>query len=66
MGQIILEDLSHDGCPEPLIADSGNGAHLILPLDLPNTQENIDLVKTVLETLSLRYQEHLARLHPQT
>jgi hypothetical protein len=63
MSQIILADLTQDGCSEPLMGDSGNGAHLIFPLDLPNAQENIDLVKAVLETLSLRYQEHLARLN---
>jgi len=63
MAQIIRADLKNQGWPEPLVGDSGNGGHLIYPLDLPNTQESVDLVKAVLKALSLRYQERLARLN---
>lgn len=62
LAQIIRADLKKQGWPEPLVGDSGNGGHLVFPLDLANTQESIDLVKAVLKALSLRYQEHLARL----
>jgi hypothetical protein len=63
LAQIIRADLRNQGWPEPLVGDSGNGGHLVFPLDLANTQESIDLVKAVLKALSLRYQEHLARLN---
>jgi hypothetical protein len=63
MIEIIRADLENEGWPDPLVGDSGNGGHLIIPVDLPNTQENIDLVKAVLKALSLRYQQHLARLN---
>jgi len=63
MAQVIYADLTKEGWPEPLVGDSGNGGHLSYPLELPNTQESIDLVKAVLKALSLRYQDHLARLN---
>src|SRR4030042_1761728 len=63
MAQIIRADLENQGWPEQLVGDSGNGGQLLYPLDLPNTQESIDLVKAVLKALSPRYQEHLARLN---
>lgn len=61
MAQVIKADLTKEGWPEPLVGDSGNGAHLVYPLDLPNTPESVDILKAVLKALSLRYQEHLAR-----
>jgi hypothetical protein len=63
MAQIILADLGKQGWPEPLIGDSGNGALLIYLLDLPNGLRVSDQIKAVLKALSLRYQEHLTRLH---
>jgi len=39
MAQIIQADLSEEGWSEPMAGDSGNGAHVIYPLDLPNTPE---------------------------
>lgn len=43
--------LSELGWPMPVIADSGNGAHLLYRVDLPNTQESTDLIKGCLTTL---------------
>jgi putative DNA primase/helicase len=63
MARFIKADLAKEGWPEPLFGDSGNGAHLNYPLDLPNDPESVRLVKTMLEALALRYQEHLARLN---
>lgn len=62
MAQVIKAELSKKGWPEPLVGDSGNGAHLIYPLDLPNGEESKNLVKAVLKALALQYQDHLARL----
>ncbi len=62
MIELIRADLAGEGWSEPLIADSGNGGHLTYPLDLPNTDETVALLKAVLAALALRYADHLARL----
>ena len=52
----IAENIIKEGLPEPLRADSGNGAHLIFKLPyLENTPENIELIKRCLQALSKRY-----------
>lgn len=37
--------------PDMFRADSGNGAHLIVPCDMPNTPENTSLIKTFLQSV---------------
>jgi hypothetical protein len=55
----VAQSLSAKGWPAPLIrADSGNGAHLIFALDLPNTGENAALLKSVLQGLGELYAIH--------
>jgi len=39
------------GWPAPVMADSGNGAHLLYRIDLPNDEESRDLVKRCMEVL---------------
>jgi hypothetical protein len=39
---------------DPVVADSGNGAHLLYRLDLPNDQVTTDLVKRVLAGVAAR------------
>ena len=39
------------GFPEPVRGDSGNGAHLLYRIDLPNTEESTALIKACLATL---------------
>lgn len=43
------------GWPEPVVADSGNGAHLLYRVDLPNDNEAEELVRRVLLALDLRF-----------
>jgi len=51
--------LSADGWPEPLLGDSGNGAHLVYRLpDLANTTDNVELLKRVLRGLNQRFMVH--------
>ncbi len=50
------------GWPAPLVGDSGNGAHLVFPLDLANTLENIEMLKKVLGALAQSHAEELASL----
>jgi len=49
--RIIWHDLKNLDWPEPLAGESGNGAHLIYKIDLPNTAENVELLKNVLAIL---------------
>jgi hypothetical protein len=41
--------------PDPVLADSGNGGHLLYRINLPNDQSSKELVKDCLEALSLRF-----------
>jgi len=49
--------LSELGWPEPISADSGNGAHLLYLIDLPNDEQARDLVKYSLNTLSVLFSD---------
>ncbi len=48
----IAAYLSTRGWPAPIEALSGNGAHLLYAIDLPNTPESRDLVRAVSKALS--------------
>jgi hypothetical protein len=43
-----LKLLKAEGWPEPVVADSGNGYHILVPVDQPNTDEMTALHKAVL------------------
>ena len=49
--------LREQGWPEPVAGDSGNGAHLLYAVDLPNDAESLQLVKGVLESLSFKFSD---------
>ena len=49
----IRDDLQALGWPDPILADSGNGGHLIYAVDLP--VDDAGLVMRVLKALSKRY-----------
>lgn len=49
----IVAFLREHGWPEPTIASSGNGAHLLYPIDLP--VDDGGLVKRVLETIAQQF-----------
>ncbi len=53
----IASYLSDIGWPAPVVADSGNGAHLLYMIDLDNTPEARDLVKGVLGTLDILFSD---------
>jgi hypothetical protein len=55
LAALIAEALAGQGWPEPVLADSGNGAHLLYRVDLPNSAETTDLLKRCLRALSARY-----------
>jgi hypothetical protein len=49
--------LMQQGWPAPIIADSGNGCHLLYRIDLPNTDDVKQLVKRVLEALAAHFND---------
>lgn len=48
----VREHLRSLGWPEPIYADSGNGAHLLYRVDLPNDDETRGMLQAALESLS--------------
>lgn len=58
--------LASQGWPEPVFADSGNGAHLLCALDLPNTAESSDLVKHCLLALSTLFSDDQVKVDTST
>jgi len=51
----VRDYLRGQAWPEPLVGDSGNGAHLLYRVDLPNDRESLGLVKGILETLAFKF-----------
>ncbi|MBH1978591.1 MAG: DUF3987 domain-containing protein [Comamonadaceae bacterium] len=49
--------LNGSGWPAPLVAESGNGMHLLYAIDLPNDDEATALVKAVLVALGERFDD---------
>ena len=45
------------GWPEPILADSGNGAHLLYPIDLPNDQDAANVLRDCLRALVFRFDD---------
>jgi len=53
--RLVFKHLRSRGWPDPTVADSGNGYHLIYNIDLPNDKESADLVKAVLIALAAQF-----------
>jgi hypothetical protein len=58
--------LTEQGWPEPVVGDSGNGAHLLYRVDLPNDRESLELVKGVLEALSFKFSDEVVEVDTTT
>lgn len=59
--RIIACDMSANW-GRPIIADSGNGAHLLYRIDLENNQESLKLVCDALKQLDRRYSDHVVKI----
>jgi len=53
----IAAYLTERGWPDPVLADSGNGAHLLYRIEMPNDEESRDLVKRALEALDVMFSD---------
>jgi hypothetical protein len=51
----VRSSLSSEGWPMPVLGDSGNGAHLLYSIELENTTETSNLIRSVLQAIHLRY-----------
>ncbi len=58
----VREYLRELGWPEPVLADSGNGAHLLYRIDLPNTTEATELVESVLKAIDALFSDDVVKV----
>ncbi|HOV67849.1 MAG TPA: hypothetical protein PLI31_05760, partial [Methanoregulaceae archaeon] len=62
VARAIGDALTGGGWPRPVVADSGNGGHLLYRVDLPNDAASTDLVKGVLAALDLQFSSDVAKV----
>jgi hypothetical protein len=53
----VSDTLRLRGRPEPLFVDSGNGAHLLYRVDLPNNKESTELMEACLRGLAFQFDD---------
>lgn len=58
----VREALRAIGWPEPIFADSGNGAHLVYAIDLPNNDKATETVELVLKALDALFSDNIVRI----
>jgi len=58
----ILAGQGAEGWPAPVVADSGNGWHLLYRIDLPNDKLSHQIVKKCLAAMAARYDTPSARV----
>jgi P4 family phage/plasmid primase-like protien len=56
-GRACAEHLRKQGWPDPIVVHSGNGLHLIYPIDLPNNEASALLVKGALGGLAAMFDD---------
>jgi len=50
------------GWPEPVFGDSGNGAHLLYRIDLPNDEASTKLIKNDLTAVDARFSDNIVKV----
>jgi hypothetical protein len=58
----VRDYLRGENWPEPVIADSGNGFHLLYPINFPNDEKSRELVKGVLKALASMFDDDLVKI----
>jgi hypothetical protein len=59
--RIIANDMAAEW-GQPIIADSGNGAHIVYEIDLPNDHESLSFVSGALAELDRRYSDAVVKV----
>jgi hypothetical protein len=62
----VRDYLVEQSWPGPVVGDSGNGAHLLYRVDLPNDRESLELVKGILEALALKFSDRTVEVDTTT
>src|SRR5207245_696208 len=62
----IHEALTERGWPDPVVVDSGNGAHLLYAVGLPNDAASTGLIKRALAALALLFDDERVRIDQST
>ena len=57
----IAEEMANDW-EQPILSDSGNGAHLLYPLDLANDREALSFISNALAALDRRYSDDVVKV----
>lgn len=58
----VLSYLTEQGWPQPAVAVSGNGMHLLYAIDLPNDDESKRLVEGVLKALAAMFDDEAVKV----
>jgi hypothetical protein len=58
--------LRAEGWPEPVLADSGNGAHLLYRVELPNDDQSSDLLRRCLEAIAFQLSDQTVEVDLKT
>jgi hypothetical protein len=58
----VRKILAEEGWPPGILADSGNGGHVVYRLDLPNDDASTKLIENVLKGLALRFDDDRVKL----
>ncbi|KQU58723.1 hypothetical protein ASG66_17030 [Bacillus sp. Leaf406] len=66
MAKRVQKFLADRGWGEPIFADSGNGAHLLYAIDMPNDEESKYIVKSALEALDFHFSDGVVGVDTST
>lgn len=61
----MIDDLAADGWPEPILASSGNGAHVVYPISLPANKEADAICLDTLRALAAKYDNDQVKIDTQ-
>lgn len=65
-GYQVRDFLKSKGWPDPILADSGNGAHLLYRIDLQNDPVALALISNILKALDVRFSNSVVGIDTST
>lgn len=66
LAEEVSSYLKEQGWSEPIVANSGNGYHLLYSINLPNNHENTALIQSTLQSLDLKFSNDKVDLDTST